>query len=456
MTEQELKFHRTFLSLEMCKTIYNEDERYQNYPGGPPNRQGKIESNPAFKYHVHSCPRYPQRAPGTPADRQYNALLSRGDGNLEPLVIIPKRDQRFANAATPWEFVNSVLCSTGALNPIVNASMEVTGHTADVSQEFLIHPKGIYFKEISDYIKNGVELYFWNYGVRVFNASSSEFSTSSVNPPPPGWEQFKGTSYNRVTVAVDPDGKVEYAQGHLFSRNNGVAISTWSPLDFWTPGTRLAAGAIRVFTSRAGRVVKAGVHFFTGPTKEMAEWAAARFTGRATARMALSPVHVQHLGRRTIIAGEDMASSRVAMAKSHAETGFYDIGIHGNNTSFGIYVKVNGKNVWHEVSVREVADAIRPHLAPGDKIRLLSCKVGVTGGPAQELANELNRTVWAATTNVPKVPSKFATSGPDGIREVFIPKGGGTFSEFVPHRGAANFKGGKSTGNELQGQIRTK
>jgi hypothetical protein len=269
MTETER--NRTFLSLEICKRIYNEDERYQNTPGGVPNRQAKIASDPLFAYHVHSGPRYPQRAPGLPTDRQYNALLPRDDGSLENLVIIPKRGQQFANAATPWEFINSTLCSGGGLfNPVVDASMAVTGHYADVSQNLLIHPEKINFKDISDYIKNDVELFYWNYTAQVFNPSSSEFSSTSVNPPPPGWKVFIGTSYNRVSVLVQPNGRVKAAQGHLFSRNNGQAIATWSPLDFWTPGSRLAAGAIRAFTNRAGAAAKAGFQFLRGPTKELA------------------------------------------------------------------------------------------------------------------------------------------------------------------------------------------
>ena len=94
-SEQEKIYHRTFLSYYMCKTIYNEDERHQHNPGGVPNRQAKVDSNPVFAYHVHSCPRYPQRAPGQPVDRQYNALLARDDGSFEPLEIIPKRGQQF-------------------------------------------------------------------------------------------------------------------------------------------------------------------------------------------------------------------------------------------------------------------------------------------------------------------------------------------------------------------------
>ncbi len=138
---------------------------------------------------------------------------------------------------------------------------------------------------------------------------------------------------------------------------------------------------------------------------------------------------VEHLGRRTIIAGEDMAVIRSDMARSHTETGFYDVFVHGDATSFHIVVgkTVAGEPIWREVSVREVADAIRTRLAPGDQIRLLSCKVGRTGGPAQQLANEVNRTVWAAGTTVWSVPQATGAA-----RRSFVPKDGGKFFAFDP------------------------
>ena len=147
--------------------------------------------------------------------------------------------------------------------------------------------------------------------------------------------------------------------------------------------------------------------------------------------------------------GEDLAKFRGLMARSHSEAGLYDVVIHGDSTSFQILMKVNGKEVWREVSVREVAAAIGPKLAPGDKIRLLACDVGNTGGPAQQLANELNRTVWASSTPLPATPKGV------GAQKAFVPIQGGKFHEFVPERGAAKLSGsgGKVTGNEVQGVI---
>lgn len=174
-----------------------------------------------------------------------------------------------------------------------------------------------------------------------------------------------------------------------------------------------------------------------GPTRELAkeaaaaaELSAARLAGRTSPGMAVSTggvLPVEHLGRRTLIMGDDLAKFRGLMARSHSESGFYDVVIHGDSTSFQILIRVNGKEVWKEVSVRDIANVIRPQLAPGDKIRLLACDVGKTGGPAQQLANELRRTVWAPSTKLDAVPALT----PAG-RASFVPGGGGKFYEFVP------------------------
>ena len=187
------------------------------------------------------------------------------------------------------------------------------------------------------------------------------------------------------------------------------------------------------------------------PSEELALLSVARLSRTlpgvaVTTRGVLS---MEHLARRTFIMGEDLAKFRGLMAQAQTQAGFYDVVIHGDSTAFQILIKANGKEVWREVSVREVAAAIGPKLAPGDKIRLLACDVGTTGGPAQQLANELDRTVWASSTRVPAVPKGV------GAQKAFVPRQGGKFYEFVPERGAATLSGnaGKVTGNEVQGVI---
>lgn len=448
-SDQEKQYHRTFLSLHKCLTIYNEDERHQHNPGGVPNRQAKIESDPVFKYHVHSCPRYPQRAPGQPIDRQYSALLARDDGSFEPLEIIPKRGQQFPSVAMEWELQNSVLCSgSGSFSPVVNSWMEVTGHFANVRPEHLIYPKKIYFEDIADYIKNEIPILLWNY--QVYDASSNRLKNASHISLPPEWVPFSETGYNGgVSVLLLPNGKVIGARGHRYQSNNGQAIPTVSPLDFWTPGQRLVASAIRGLTNRVGGAVSAGFRFLSGPTKELAELSVARMAGTMAAGktlpgMAVSTgafkLPVEHLSRRTLIMGEDLAQFRQWFAQSNPVSGFYDVFMHADSISFQILVKENGKNVWKNVSVREVANAVKPQLAAGDKIRLLACDVGSTGGPAQQLANELNHPVWAPTTKVDAAPANWGTStrNPAAPTSTFVPAGGGKFKEFVPLRTNVN------------------
>ncbi|MGD9590457.1 MAG: hypothetical protein AB7Q37_15310 [Pyrinomonadaceae bacterium] len=470
--------HRTFLSLPMCLAIYNEDERYQNHPGGPPNRKQKIMSDPLFKYHVQSCPRYPQRAPGLPVDRQYAALMVRNDGSLEPLVIIPKRDQRFASVATQWERTNSVLCAGTAFNPVVNAWMEVTGHTANTSAFRLIHPEGIDFKTIEEYIANDVELHLWNH--HVFDPSSNEFKNVGVQLPE-GWVEFRKTNTweGGIDVMVLPNGKVVDAKGHKFAKNNGHAIPVMSPLDFWSPGTRLVAGAIRGLTNRVGSAASAGFKLLSRPTKALAELSAKRVAGKTLIGMAVptGSLPIKHLGRRTIIMGEDMAKMQRAFASSKVESGFYDVVIHGDDFGFYVWMKTiphpndpkKMKEIWKEVSVHEVAGIIRPRLAPGDQIRLLACRTGTTGGPAQRLANELNHKVWAANQEIwnkqgvfirqnGKVERVKGVVNDDVIKgdvKSFVPKHGGKFSEFLPQRGTATLpgNGGRATANEVRGVI---
>ena len=187
------------------------------------------------------------------------------------------------------------------------------------------------------------------------------------------------------------------------------------------------------------------------PSEELALLSVARLSrtlpGVAVTTRGVLPM--EHLARRTFIMGEDLAKFRGLMAQAQTQAGFYDIVIHGDSTSFQILIKANGKEVLREVSVREIAAAIGPKLAPGDKIRLLACDVGNTGGPAQQLANELNRTVWASSTRLPAVPKGV------GAQKAFVPRQGGKFYEFVPERGAATLSGnaGKVTGNEVQGVI---
>lgn len=430
----------------MALAIWNEDHTHQNTRGGPPDRQKRRESDPVYAYHVHQGPHYPAKPPGDTPDKRYNAFLARSDGSFEPLVIITKRGlsgQNFSIAATQWELKNSVLCGASKFTPIVNAMMEVTGHFANVWDEQLIRPAGISFTKPEECIANGVPVYLWLNEVR--NGTSVRNLSA-----PEGWESFR-EYHGGIDVLVLPNGEVIGAKGNPFQSNNGSTYSVISPLDFWAPGSRMIAAGIRGLTNRISAAAVRALKVMTTPTKELALLSAARLSGTlpGVAVSTRGVLPVEHLGRRTLIMGEDLPTFRSLMAQSQTQPGLYDVVIHGDSTSFQVLIKANGKEVWREVSVREVAAAIGSKLAPGDKIRLLACDVGTTGGPAQQLANELNRTVWASSTRLPATPTGV------GAQKAFVPIQGGKFYEFVPVRGVAKLSGngGKVTGNEVQGVI---
>jgi hypothetical protein len=180
---------------------------------------------------------------------------------------------------------------------------------------------------------------------------------------------------------------------------------------------------------------------------------------------------VEHVPGRTFILGADMAKVRAAMASIPTEEGVHDLLIHGTPRGFDVLIKIepNGVKVWRNVSVREVADAVRAKLPPGVQLRLLSCDTGIEGAPAvglannemaaQQLANELNRTVWGADATV---YTQQVDVGVNEARKVFIPKWGelpdgtpiyGKFHEFTPQRGSAALRTGKSTTNVVKGEI---
>jgi hypothetical protein len=448
-SDYEMLFHRSFLGLEMAKAIWNEDYAYQNARGGR-DRQRRCESDPVYAYHVEQGPHYPAKPPGDTPDKRYSALLCRSDGSLVPLDIITKRGlsgQDFRVAATQWELTNSVLCGPWKFKPIVNAMMEVTGHCANVRDSQLICPAGFSSTTPEECIENDVPLCLW---IKEFSTPSREYGEvwDTLNAPK-GWESFRGKYGGGIDVLVQPNGEVYGAKGKVFSSNNGTTYSTISPLDFWSPGSGLLRLAIRRLTSRISvAAVRAFKTLLTAPSEELALSASRTLTGMAVSTRGVLPM--EHLARRTFVMGEDLAKFRGLMAQAQTEAGFYDLVIHGDSTSFQLLVKtVGGKEIWRNVSVREIADAIKPKLLPGDKIRLLACDVGNTGGPAQELANELNRTVWASSTEVPAVPRGV------GAQKAFVPRGGGKFSEFVPSRGAAKLSGtgGKVTTNEVSGEI---
>ena len=331
--------------------------------------------------------------------------------------IEEKRDQHFEKFATPWELIWSrlVMYWDSRLTPVVDNSGLVVFYTGDIDYKYFLIDHANQAGPTADTGMEHVEV-LKHY--RLFVGTNEFYGR-------PDLHVFGSSTITRHTVVTDIYGEV--MSFDLGGRQDD-SITKVGLLEIWG-ALSLARSAIGLATS-LGRT---GLRTLVRRPPVATTWAGGKtLPGLAVSTGRLLPDHVRHFGRRTLIAGEDMAESGSALARSHTESGFYDVAIHGNSTSFRLLVKTlpNGKRVFKDLSVRDVANAVRPHLAPGDKIRLFSCSVGGTGGPAQELANELNCTVWAATTAVPKVP----TATPGVIRTVFVPKGGGKFNEFIPQR----------------------
>ena len=475
-SDYEILFHRSFLNLEMARAIWNEDYIYQNARGGR-DRQRRCESDPVYAYHVEQGPHYPWEPPGEKPDKTYPALVYGNDGNLRPLVIITKRGlsgQNFPVAATQWERTNSMLCGAFKFYPVVNPMMEVTVHFAQLIRPAgLSTPNGPISPE--ECIANEIPVYLW---IKPFQRASDSLELYWDNMyPPEGWESFNGPEYEHrgrsygggIDVLVLPNGKVIGARGKPFSRNNGTTYSVMSPLDFWTPGSGLLAGGIRTLTNRMTAAALRELDAIIAATAKDLTLLSAREFALSAARISrtLSGVAVsargmnyavEHVARRTFILGEDMAVMRSFMNSIPTEAGLYDLFVHGEPKGFSVLIKTEAKNV-KDLSALQVADAVRTKLPPGVEIRLLSCDAGLEGqGAAQELANELNRSVWGSNGTL------YPVQDGAGARKMFIPEWGklpdgtpirGHFHKYFPQRGSAALKGngGKVPTNEASGEI---
>jgi hypothetical protein len=429
------------------------------------------------------------------------------------LVIITKRGltgQNFPLVATQWERTNSMLCGPFKFYPIVNAMMEVTAHFANVRASQLIRPAGFSTPggaplTPEECIANDIPLYLWIKPILI--GDSFENQRWENYTAPEGWESFEGLDTSHISGGIDvlvlPNGKVIGAKSRPFQRNNGTTYAVMSPLDFWTPGSGLLAAGIRTLTNRITAAALRGLDAIVAATaKDLTLLSAKEFAlsaagiSRTLPGVAVSArgmnYAVEHVAGRTFILGEDMAMMRSFMAPIPTEAGLYDLFLHGEPKGFSVLIKTEAKKVeglraleianavrtkfppgfsvvineqaktveiWKDLSVREVADAVRTKIPPGVQIRLLSCDAGLEGqGAAQELANELNRSVWGSNGLLRPLQRGV------GARKMFVPEWGklpdgsiikGHFHEFVPQRGSAALKGngGNLPANEVAGGI---
>jgi hypothetical protein len=136
-TQEEVTYHRTFLSEYRCNTVFDETRRYENpsqYPNGVPRRKERLASDAVYRAHVQHCGRagvgYSMHA-----GRTHSAYIMQGN-NLAPLVLREKADQRFVEFATLWEQTYSSLSPVAfhsvQFKPIVDDQLAVVGHTGSM------------------------------------------------------------------------------------------------------------------------------------------------------------------------------------------------------------------------------------------------------------------------------------------------------------------------------------
>lgn len=346
--------------------------------------------------------------------------------------IEEKRDQSFEKFATRWELVWSrlVMYHHSRLTPVVDSRGTVIGYIGDINYENLLIDLSTYPDKYHRPSAQGTKNVDILSICRLFVGTNEFYGRKDL-------VVFGSRTLTRHTVVTDIYGEVmSYEIGPMTSH----AITGVSLLDI--VGTLTLARTVLGLVTSLG---KTGLRTLTRrPPKPLTTMSAENtLTGMAVSRGSRLPA--KHLNQRTIIAGDDMAElDGVFTLYAKRTPGIYDILIHGNQRTFSIYVKgPNGELVAKAVSARDVADAVRPYLKPGDQIRLVACEAGKGGGgPAQELAELLNRTVWAPTHEVfPRMGKMIIKDGKQHFtsRQSFVPLGTGHFKPFNPTQANSAF-----------------
>jgi hypothetical protein len=377
---------------------------------------------------------------------RFSALVAvpsnEGDG-LIPMEITEAWDgQDFGRYATRFELRRSVLCthrhvlsnatvsSGGAgqsfmpiVEPSESADFLVVAHTGVVIGSDLVipnsgplagDPTGAALRDIPFYVVPE------RYAV------------------PDGWQSL-GASDVTYKVVTLPDGRVinlrqvsSRGAAELSEREKALLrMDFLSAILDYDIRPILAELAINVLLTRAmmpKRPMGIAPKILAGPTKEVSrEFAVVSSrtmsgAGASGATLSAAELPVARSPGRTLILGDDLSEILPHVRRTPPQPNMHDVWVHGDSTNF--YVRVNG--VDRIVSVDDLAAAIRRGLRPGDEIRLLSCEVGGTGGPAQQLADRLRgHKVFASTTKVDAAPIAF-----EGGAQVFVPHHGGKYHMF--------------------------
>jgi hypothetical protein len=346
------------------------------------------------------------------------------------------RKDGYVPSGGPGQLFSPVVQNTG------NQCLLVVGHTGIIMGDRLIVPEAL------NQLSGGTPERAMRLGeFPVYVAKAG------LTRPPADWSQL-GSPDISYQVVVTPDGCVTGLRQYS---SRGVESANWvidlvvapAVLALAKSGARMAMSLMESMPvgkapTLAGMQARK-IRTLGGPTRELArELVAARKLSTAQPGGTASPgmggvLRVEHSGRRTLILGDDMAVVRSDMARSHSVSGFHDVVIHANEHGFQYLTTPRGLEVWRELSVQDVVRAVRDQLAPGDKIRLLACKAGKNvknvNTPAQQLADELGREVWAADATVWSIPGRKLPSGRFEPGRAFVPGDGkvdGFFGRYVP------------------------
>lgn len=214
-------------------------------------------------------------------------------GRLHRLWIVEKLDQDFAHYATPWEANRSKLVSKvgGAFIPVVDEDLTVVGHYASANGGELLVPED--YDHASVYrldktLEADIPVFV---ALQSCRRNNDDGTTECTRTIPAGWTGF-GPSQTTYNVLTGVDGEV-IAE---FGATDHDAVE---PVDFWLADVAMAPKILIDLGIKAGtkfakslirrRAAKAEARtVLKGPTKDLADSAAAKLTKREAADLVKS------------------------------------------------------------------------------------------------------------------------------------------------------------------------